>query len=119
MVQAARILDRLGFSIIATGGTCDFLKSKGVAAERVNKVYEGRPNIADAITNGEIQMVVNTPVRKLSKHDDSYIRKAAIRQKIPYVTTMAAALISAKGIAAYREGKSEVRALQEYHARLR
>jgi carbamoyl-phosphate synthase large subunit len=80
------------------------------------KEHEGRPNITDAIKNKEIQLVINTPAGKLSKHDDSYIRKAAIKYKVPYITTLAAAMAAVKGIAAYREGKSDVRALQDYHA---
>ena len=110
---------QLGFRLLATGGTRDYLARHGIDATAIKKVHEGRPNIADAITNGEIQLVINTPIGKRSKHDDSYIRKAAIRQKIPYITTMAAAAITAKGIAAHREGRSEVRALQDYHAQLR
>jgi len=110
---------QLGFRLLATGGTRDYLARHGIDATAIKKVHEGRPNIADAITNGEIQLVINTPIGKRSKHDDSYIRKAAIRQKIPYITTMAAAAITAKGVAAHREGRSEVRALQDYHAQLR
>ncbi|OEU76731.1 MAG: hypothetical protein BA864_09135 [Desulfuromonadales bacterium C00003093] len=82
-------------------------------------MHEGRPNIVDAITNGEIQLVVNTPVGRLSTHDDSYIRKAAIKSRIPYITTTAAAIAAAKGIAARRAGKGEVRSLQDYHSRIR
>jgi len=93
-----------------------FLAKYGIAAEAVLKMHEGRPNIADAITNGEIQLVINTPVGKLSSHDDSYIRKTAIKYRVPYVTTLAAAVAAAEGIKAYREGKGEMRSLQEYHA---
>ena len=75
----------------------------------------GRPNITDAITNGEIHLVINTPSGKLSVEDDSYIRKSAIKYKVPYITTTAAALAAAKGIAADRQGHSEVKSLQEYH----
>ena len=80
------------------------------------KEHEGRPNITDAIKNKEIQLVINTPAGKLSKYDDSYIRKAAIKYKVPYITTLTAAMAAAKGIAAYCSGKSEVKALQQYHA---
>ncbi len=72
--------------------------------------------VGDAIKNGEIQLVINTPAGKLSKHDDSYIRKAAIKYKIPYVTTTAAAVAAAKGIAAYRQNPGSVKSLQNYHA---
>jgi carbamoyl-phosphate synthase large subunit len=79
-------------------------------------MHEGRPNIVDAIKNGEIHLVVNTPSGKLSKHEDSYIRKAAIKYRVPYITTTAAAVAAAKGIAARRNGQAEARSLQKYHA---
>ncbi|MFC1930757.1 carbamoyl-phosphate synthase large subunit [Chloroflexota bacterium] len=106
----------LGFKIIATAGTHSFLSSQGIPSVSILKEHEGRPNITDAIKNKEIQLVINTPVGKLSMYDDSYIRKAAIKYKVPYITTLAAAMAAAKGIAAYREGKSDVRSLQKYHA---
>jgi carbamoyl-phosphate synthase large subunit len=106
----------LGFKILATAGTHAFFSSRGIPSTSILKEHEGRPNITDAIKNKEIQLVINTPSGKLSKYDDSYIRKAAIKHKVPYITTLAAAMAAAKGIAAYREGKSEVRPLQEYHA---
>jgi len=106
----------LGFEIRATVGTHAFLKSKGIASEPILKQHEGRPNITDAIKNKEIQLVINTPAGKLSKYDDSYIRKTAIKHKVPYITTLAAAAAAARGIAAYREGKSSVKSLQRYHA---
>jgi carbamoyl-phosphate synthase large subunit len=81
----------------------------------VLKLHEGRPNIDDAIKNKEIQLVINTPIGKSSQHDDSYIRKAAIKYKVPYITTIAAASAAAKGIAAFRGGRSGVKSLQEYH----
>jgi carbamoyl-phosphate synthase large subunit len=80
------------------------------------KMHEGRPNIADAIMNGEIQLVINTPSGKLSQYDSSYIRKAAIKYRVPYITTLAAAAAAAKGIAAHRKGRSGVKSLQSYHA---
>lgn len=106
----------LGFRIRATQGTRQFLASQGIESDLALKMHEGRPNIVDGIKNGEIQLVINTPSGKLSQYDDSYIRKAAIRYKVPYITTLAAAAAAAKGIAAYRQGKSGVRALQSYHA---
>ena len=81
-------------------------------------MHEGRPNITDAIKNGEIHLVFNTPVGKAGAHDDSYIRKAAIRHKVPYITTTAAAIATAKGIAAMRRGQSALRSLQQYHSRI-
>jgi len=105
----------LGFKIKATAGTHAFLTSLGIASEPILKEHEGRPNITDAISNREVQLVINTPAGKLSAHDDSYIRKAAIKYKVPYITTLAAAMAASKGIIAYREGKSDVRSLQSYH----
>jgi carbamoyl-phosphate synthase large subunit len=81
-------------------------------------MHEGRPNIVDGIKNGEIQLVINTPTGKLSKYDDSYIRKAAISYRVPYITTLAAALAAARGIARFRQGQGEVRSLQEYHSEI-
>jgi len=118
-LKAARIFAELGFRIKATRGTCDYLNAQGVEAESILKQHEGRPNIVDGITSKEIQLVINTASGKLSQFDDSYIRKAAIRAKIPYITTMTAALASVRGIAAYiRNGHSgtKVKSLQEYHA---
>ncbi|MGE5248323.1 MAG: carbamoyl phosphate synthase large subunit, partial [Verrucomicrobiota bacterium] len=106
----------LGFAIVATEGTRNFLASNGVAASPILKVHEGRPNIADAIKNGEIHLVVNTPAGKASMHDDSYIRKTAIRHKVPYITTTAAAIATTRGISAHRKGRGAVRSLQQYHA---
>ncbi|MCX6001481.1 MAG: hypothetical protein NTY79_02935, partial [Chloroflexi bacterium] len=77
---------------------------------------EGRPNIVDAIKNGEINLVINTPSGKLSLYDDSYIRKAAIQYKVTYITTLAAASAAAKGIAAFQKGKPSVKSLQTYHS---
>ena len=114
--DVAREFAGLGFNIIATAGTHAFLSSLGIPSTNILKEHEGRPNITDAIKNKEIQLVINTPTGKLSKHDDSYIRKSAIKYKVPYITTLAAAMAAARGIAAYREGKSDVRPLQDYHA---
>jgi carbamoyl-phosphate synthase large subunit len=115
-IEAAKLFADLGFTIKATEGTLAFLSGLGIRSEHILKMHEGRPNIPDGIMNGEIQLVVNTPSGKLSQYDDSYIRKAAIKYKIPYITTLAAAVAAAKGIAAWRKGKSGVKALQEYHA---
>ena len=115
-LAAARRFAELGFTIRATEGTCRFLAGHGIAATPVTKLHEGRPNLVDEIKNGEIQLVVNTPAGKQSAHDDSYIRKAAIANKIPHITTVAAAVAAAEGIAARRNGKEPVMSLQEYHA---
>ncbi len=115
VLEVAKEFDRLGFKIKATNGTYRFLAEHGINSEHILKMYEGRPNIVDGIKNKEIQLVINTPSGKLSIYDDSYIRKAAIKYKIPYITTLAAAIAAAKGIAAYRQGKDSVRSLQSYH----
>ena len=114
--EVARQFANLGFNIKATAGTHAFLVSQGIKSQAILKEHEGRPNITDAIENGDIQLVINTPAGKLSKYDDSYIRKAAIRHRVPYITTLTAAMAAAKGITAYREGKSDVKSLQSYHA---
>jgi carbamoyl-phosphate synthase large subunit len=116
ILKVGREFEKLGFKIKATDGTYNYLISNGVNAERILKMHEGRPNIVDAIKNGEIHLVINTPAGKLSKYDDSYIRKAAIKYKVPYITTTAAAAAAAKGIAAARSGQAKVRSLQKYHA---
>ena len=115
-LEVAKQFIDLGFIIRATAGTQQFFKEKGIVSDPIKKAHEGRPNIVDAIMNHEIQLVINTPVGKLSQYDDSYIRKTAIRYKVPYITTLAAALAAAKGIAAYRAGGGEVKSLQSYHA---
>jgi carbamoyl-phosphate synthase large subunit len=115
-IDVARRFAELGFGIKATGGTHAFLVENGIGSELCSKLGEKRPDIVDLITDGKIQLVMNTPSGKASKEDDSYLRKAAIRQKVPYVTTIAAAVAAAKGIASYREKRAEVRSLQSYHA---
>lgn len=118
-LEAAKKFVKLGFKLFATEGTQAYLAQHAVPATLIKKMHEGRPNIADAIKNDEIQLVVNTPIGRLSAHDDSYIRKAAIKHKIPYITTTAAANAAAEGIAACcEEGKGKVCSLQEYHQQL-
>jgi len=115
-LEVARQFRNLGFKIRATEGTHRFLADNGIETEPILKMHEGRPNIVDGIKNLEIRLVINTPSGKLSKYDDSYIRKAAIKYKIPYITTTAAAIAAAKGIAARRKGRGTVRSLQSYHS---
>ncbi|MGB8707823.1 MAG: carbamoyl-phosphate synthase large subunit [Dehalococcoidia bacterium] len=115
-LEVAKRFSELGFEIKATRGTHRFLARHGIKSELILKMHEGRPNIADGIKNKEIQLVINTPSGKLGKYDDSYIRKTAIKHKVTYITTLAAAVAAAKGIAAYRNGKLEVKSLQSYHA---
>ncbi len=115
--EVARAFSELGFSILATKGSCDLIRAAGIPCERINKLHEGRPNITDAIANGDIQLIVNTPAGKTSAHDDSYIRKSAIKNRVPYITTMAAAKASAEGIrAALGNTDIGVKSLQAHHA---
>jgi len=118
VLEAARAFKKIGFQILASEGTHRFLKENGIEAEKILKMHEGRPNIVDAIKNGEIQLVINTPAGRLSKYDDSYIRKAAIKYKIPYITTIAAAVAAVKGIAALKQGHGRAKSLQSYHAEI-
>jgi carbamoyl-phosphate synthase large subunit len=118
ILEVAKIFINIGFKIKASGKTCEFFAAHGIASECILKMHEGRPNIVDAIKNGEIQLIINTPAGKLSKTDDSYIRKAAIKHKIPYITTVAAAVAAVKGIAACRQGHGRVKSLQDYHAEM-
>ena len=115
-LNVAKQFRDLGFRIKATMGTHDFLAGYGVGSEVINKQHEGRPNIIDGIMNGEIQLVINTPSGKLSKYDDSYIRKTAIKYKVTYITTLAAAAAAARGIEAYQKHRPAVKSLQSYHA---
>jgi len=109
----------MGFKILATEGTRKFLAENGVDSEPILKLGHGRPNIVDAIKNGDIHLVINTPSGKTAKEDDSYIRKAAIKYKVMNITTVAATVAAAKGIAARRKGQSRVRSLQSYHSDIR
>jgi carbamoyl-phosphate synthase large subunit len=114
-LEVAQRFVELGFAIRATSGTAAFLAEHGIESVPVLKHHEGRPNLVDDIKNGEISLVVNTPSGKLSTIDDSYIRKASIQYRVPYITTIAAAVAAAKGIAATRRGHGEVKSLQAYH----
>jgi carbamoyl-phosphate synthase large subunit len=115
VLEVARQFYSLGFKLKTTRGTHRFLAEQSIESEPILKMHEGRPNIVDGIKNNEIQLVINTPSGKLSKHDDSYIRKAAIKHKVPYITTLAAALAAARGIARNQKGHGSVRSLQSYH----
>ena len=120
VVEVARLFAEDGFKIIATETTCKLINEAGIPAERVNKLQEGRPNILDLITNGKIDLIVNSPVGKDSIHDDSYLRKSAIKAKIPYMTTIAAAKATAKGIHNVKKyGQGEVKSLQELHSEIK
>ena len=120
LVPLAQKFVEAGFSLMATGNTCELIQAAGLPVTHVNKLYEGRPNILDEITNGKIALIVNSPVGKDSVHDDSYLRKSAIKYKIPYITTMAAALATADGICQVKQGRtSALRSLQELHSLIR
>ncbi len=120
VVEVARQFADCGFHIVATGTTHELITAAGIPADKVNKLYEGRPNILDLITNGKIDLIINSPVGKDSVHDDSYLRKAAIKAKIPYMTTIAAARATASGIQYVKtHGDSDVKSLQELHAEIR
>ncbi len=114
MLDAIRRLERLGFRIVATGGTQRFLTAEGVACAKMNKVLEGRPHIVDAIKNGEIQLVFNTTEGAHALSDSRSLRRAALLHKVPYYTTVAGAAAAARGIEAYRHGELAVRPLQSY-----
>jgi carbamoyl-phosphate synthase large subunit len=119
IVEVAQMLHEDGFKIVATGGTCDILNEAGIPAEKIKKLFEGRPNVLDAITNGKFDMIINSPIGKDSANDDSYLRKAAIKAKIPYMTTIAAAKATAEGIRFVKANSdSPIKSLQELHAEI-
>ena len=120
VVDIAKGFHDAGFSIMATKGNHDRITDAGIAAQMVKKLHEGRPNIVDFMTNGDIQLVVNSPIGKDSKHDDSYLRKSAVKNRITYITTAAAARSAAEGIGYVKKnGQGEVRSLQEWHKLIR
>ncbi|MBQ7766417.1 MAG: carbamoyl-phosphate synthase large subunit [Lachnospiraceae bacterium] len=115
--EVAKAFHECGFKIMATGSTYDLIVASGIPAEKINKMQEGRPNIVDAITNKQIQLIINTPVGKERVFDDSYVRKSAVKHKVPYITTMAAAKASAAGIKAVKKnGKIAVDSIQHIHS---
>ena len=120
VVEIAQSFNEAGFNIIATGRTCDLITNAGIPAQKVKKLSEGRPCILDFINNGEVSLIVNTPAGKDSLSDDSYLRKAAIKAKIPYMTTMAAAKATADGLLYMKNNKeSEVKSIQELHSEIK
>jgi len=120
LLEVARILHEEGFQIVATGGTYNMLTAAGLPATKVKKLAEGRPNVGDLITNNEVQLVLNSPRDKRNdKNDDGYLRKAAIKAKVPYMTTMAAAKATAEGIRYVRNhGAGEMKSIQELHGEI-
>ena len=118
--EVAELYHKAGFRILATGQTHELITGAGIPAEKVKKLYEGRPNILDMMTNGDINLVINSPIGKDSIHDDSYLRKAAIKGKIPYITTVAAAKAAAEGISYMKScGGANIMSLQEWHASIK
>jgi carbamoyl-phosphate synthase large subunit len=116
VVDLAKAFHEAGFNIMATSGNHDRITAAGIPAQMVKKLYEGRPNIVDYMTNGDIQLVVNSPVGKDSIHDDSYLRKTAVKNRVTYITTAAAARAAAEGVKYVRShGQGEVKSLQEWH----
>ena len=119
VLEVARQFAEAGFSIIASKNTCKLIREAGIEAEMVHKLNEGRPNMLDLITNGKIDLIINTPIGQERKADDSYLRKAAIKKKVPYMTTMAAAKATVSGILSLKKhGSSEVQPLQQLHSTL-
>jgi len=116
LLSIAKKFHELGFRLMATKGTQQYLADHGIDAQMILKMHEGRPNIVDSIKNGEIQLIINSPSGRTSAYDDSYIRKAAIKYKVPYITTIAAAAAAVKGIAAFRQGHGRAKSLQSYHS---
>ena len=115
LLPIARKIDKMGFSIYATGGTNRFLKEHSIGSMKIKKIHEGRPNIVDAIKNKNIHLIINTPVGRDSKYDDSYIRIMAIQYKVPYITSIAAAQASIEGTEAVKKENILPKCLQEYH----
>ena len=118
-VPIARRLHEMGFRVLGTAGTADYLASRGIPSEVVLKVHEGRPNAIDLVVSGQVQLLINTPLGKLTQQDDYRLRRAALQHRIPYTTTMSAASAACDAIAALRANTGTVRALQDWHAMAR
>ncbi|MDD6193355.1 MAG: carbamoyl-phosphate synthase large subunit [Lachnospiraceae bacterium] len=120
IVDLAKRFAENGFEIVATGTTCDLINQAGIKADKIKKLYEGRPNVLDAITNGDFALIINSPSGKESVHDDSYLRKAAIKTKTPYMTTIAAAKATIEGIEYLKNNPScEIKSLQQLHSEIK
>lgn len=119
LIEVARGFYECGFTLMGTGRTCDVMVAAGLPAEKVCKINEGRPNVLDKITNGEVAIIINTPNDKKGRGDDSYIRKAAVKAKIPYFTNMAAAKATVQALRSIKKnGHLEVKSLQEFHSEI-
>ncbi len=118
--ELAQSFHEAGFNILATGNTCANIEKAGVPVTKVLKQYEGRPNILDLMTNGKIDLIINSPIGREAEHDDSYLRKSAIKNRIPYITTIAAARAAAEGIKVVQAGgDDQVKSLQEWHKEIK
>ena len=118
LIEVAKGFYECGFEIISTMGSGELIEKSGIPVRKVEKLNEGRPNVLDIITNGEVSIVINTPNDKKGAADDSYIRKAVIKGRVPYMTTMAEAKASIAGIKAMQEKKAGVKSLQEFHSEI-
>ena len=120
IVDVAKAFHETGFEIVATGNTYELITEAGVPAEKINKLSEGRPNVLDAITNGDFDLIINSPVGKDSINDDSYLRKAAIKTRTPYMTTVAAARAAVEGISYLKKHEScDIKSIQSLHAEIK
>ena len=115
VTMVARSLVDMGFAVVSTGGTYQILKRHGIPVERVNKVHEGRPHVVDMIKNQEVDLIINTPHGKVTRHDDGMIRSDAYQVNIPCLTTMSAAMAAVEGIQALRAGTTEVASVQSFY----
>ena len=119
LIEVARGFYECGFTLMGTGRTCDVMVAAGLPADKVCKINEGRPNVLDKITNREVAIIINTPNDKKGRGDDSYIRKAAVKAKIPYFTNMAAAKATVQALRSIKKnGHLEVKSLQEFHSEI-
>jgi carbamoyl-phosphate synthase large subunit len=116
LVPVARRLAELGFEIVATAGTAEYLLAQNLEVRRINKIHEGRPNLIDHLINREIDLVINTPLGRESHEDDALIRQTALKYNIPCITTLSGAMAAAEGIAALQEHGLDVASLQDFHA---
>jgi carbamoyl-phosphate synthase large subunit len=115
VLPIVRRFHEMGFRILATEGTADYLRTRGVPTERVHKIYEGRPNASDLVVSGKVQLLINTPLGKLTQRDDYQIRRTALQHRVPYTTTMSAANAACDAILALRSRRGNVRCLQEWY----
>jgi carbamoyl-phosphate synthase large subunit len=115
MVWVAKKLKELGFKILATEGTAEFLRKHGIDVKVVNKISQGRPNVIDEIINRKIDLIINTPSGKVGRSEGYEIRRAAVDHGIPYITTISGAIAAVKGIEAIKKAKMTIKTIQEYH----